>query len=38
MGVEAMPMGLKIPGNENIELPSRLAAWSQSSNQLGSAE
>jgi putative SOS response-associated peptidase YedK len=25
MGVEAMPMGIKIPGNENVELPAALA-------------
>jgi putative SOS response-associated peptidase YedK len=25
MGVEAMPMNIKIPGNENIDLPSALA-------------
>ncbi len=24
MGVEAMPMGIKIPGNENVELPEAL--------------
>lgn len=24
MGVEAVPMGIKIPGNENVELPERL--------------
>lgn len=27
MGVEAIPMGIKIPGNERIELPPTLASW-----------
>ena len=26
MGVEAVPMGIKIPGNEDVELPAVLAA------------
>lgn len=26
MGVEEVPMGIKIPGNENVQLPARLAA------------
>lgn len=27
MGVEAIPMGIKIPGNERVELPPKLAHW-----------
>ncbi len=27
MGIEAIPMGIKIPGNERIELPPTLAHW-----------
>lgn len=30
MGVEAVPMGIKIPGNENVELPERLMASKES--------
>lgn len=29
MGVEAIPMGIKIPGNENVELPERLSRWGE---------
>lgn len=28
MGVEALPMGIKIPGNQRVELPERLRRWS----------
>lgn len=27
MGVEAVPMGIKIPGNENLDLPAALDRW-----------
>ncbi len=27
MGVEAIPMGIKIPGNENVEMPERLGKF-----------
>lgn len=29
MGVEAIPMGIKIPGNERVELPPTLATWGE---------
>lgn len=29
MGVEVIPMGIKIPGNQKVELPERLSRWGE---------